>query len=215
MQTHSYPSYAVSPPKLVAGALGLDFLNTVEWRGDPDALSERLTSYAEFVIWCEKAGLLDAAQARELIAQAKQHPRAAAQVLRGAIALREAAAAVAVSPGSGAAVARLNVCLSDARFELHVERGADGHLRDAGRPIGDRLRRPLDLVAREIVAALTSERLRNLRTCCNERCGWIFIDSSRNGARRWCQMATCGNRTKARAHYARHKRNPAAHGDRD
>ncbi|WP_412543337.1 CGNR zinc finger domain-containing protein [Longispora sp. K20-0274] len=34
-------------------------------------------------------------------------------------------------------------------------------------------------------------------------CGWLFLDTSRNGQRRWCSMATCGGRVKARRHHAR------------
>lgn len=205
MQVPPYPSYTDSPPKLVAGAPGLDFLNTVEWRGDPSAQGERLISYAEFVIWCEKADLLGSAEASDLTDEAERHSRAAAHVLRAAIELREAAVAAVVSPAPHAAVARLNDCLNGTHFELRVELGAEGRLRDVARAAGTPLRRPLDIVSREIVRALTSDRAGDIRTCCNERCGWVFIDSSRNSARRWCQMTTCGNRAKARAHYARHK----------
>jgi len=31
-------------------------------------------------------------------------------------------------------------------------------------------------------------------------CTWLFLDRSRNRSRRWCSMATCGNRAKARRH---------------
>ena len=34
-------------------------------------------------------------------------------------------------------------------------------------------------------------------------CGWLFLDTSRAGNRRWCDMRTCGNRAKVRAHYSR------------
>jgi predicted RNA-binding Zn ribbon-like protein len=44
-----------------------------------------------------------------------------------------------------------------------------------------------------------------LRECQGERCGWLFIDSSKSGRRRWCTMEDCGNRAKARRYYQRHK----------
>ncbi|WP_443691321.1 CGNR zinc finger domain-containing protein [Pseudomonas sp.] len=34
-----------------------------------------------------------------------------------------------------------------------------------------------------------------------EGCTWLFIDTSKNHRRRWCSMATCGNRAKAQRHY--------------
>ncbi len=40
--------------------------------------------------------------------------------------------------------------------------------------------------------------------CCTE-CGWLFFDSTRNRSRRWCDMKICGNKAKARRHYARVK----------
>jgi predicted RNA-binding Zn ribbon-like protein len=49
---------------------------------------------------------------------------------------------------------------------------------------------------------LLDERL--LRRCkiCPD-CEWLFLDQSKNQSRMWCDMAVCGNRAKARAHYAR------------
>jgi predicted RNA-binding Zn ribbon-like protein len=32
---------------------------------------------------------------------------------------------------------------------------------------------------------------------------WLFVDESKNGTRRWCDMTACGNRAKARRHYLR------------
>ncbi|MBN8735546.1 MAG: CGNR zinc finger domain-containing protein [Xanthomonadales bacterium] len=42
-----------------------------------------------------------------------------------------------------------------------------------------------------------------LRVCAGDNCGWVFLDTSRGGRRRWCDMATCGNVAKARRHYSR------------
>ena len=32
-------------------------------------------------------------------------------------------------------------------------------------------------------------------------CGWLFLDRSSNGSRRWCDMQTCGSRDKMRRFY--------------
>ena len=53
---------------------------------------------------------------------------------------------------------------------------------------------------------LTAERLKRVRVCeatGSDGCGWLFLDQTRNHSRRWCSMATCGNKHKARRHYAR------------
>ena len=39
--------------------------------------------------------------------------------------------------------------------------------------------------------------------CDGDGCAWLFIDTSKNRTRRWCDMAICGNRAKARRHYAK------------
>ena len=72
----------------------------------------------------------------------------------------------------------------------------------AGAP-GTPLRRPLWPVLWSAADLLTSDRLARVRSCGDPRCGWLFLDTSRNRSRRWCDMADCGNRAKARRHYAR------------
>lgn len=42
-----------------------------------------------------------------------------------------------------------------------------------------------------------------IRRCANAECILHFFDTSKNGARRWCSMAGCGNRAKAARHYDR------------
>ncbi|WP_205669150.1 CGNR zinc finger domain-containing protein [Amycolatopsis suaedae] len=53
----------------------------------------------------------------------------------------------------------------------------------------------LSLLAVRALFTLPAERIR----ACG-RCGWLFLDSSRGGRRRWCSMSTCGNREKAGRH---------------
>jgi predicted RNA-binding Zn ribbon-like protein len=52
---------------------------------------------------------------------------------------------------------------------------------------------------------LTGPRLGRVRRCANPECGWLFLDDSRAGKRRWCSMSACGNRAKARRHYHKSK----------
>gem|GEM_PF-3517240 len=50
---------------------------------------------------------------------------------------------------------------------------------------------------------LLVERPDRVRRCAHPACVLYFLDTSRNGTRRWCSMETCGNRAKAGRHYAR------------
>lgn len=43
---------------------------------------------------------------------------------------------------------------------------------------------------------LRGEELSGLKQCPPDHCHWLFIDRTKNRSRRWCDMATCGNRSK-------------------
>jgi predicted RNA-binding Zn ribbon-like protein len=51
---------------------------------------------------------------------------------------------------------------------------------------------------------LAADRLR-LRCCANPHCGWLFLDDSKAGTRRWCSMSACGNRAKVQRHAQRQR----------
>ena len=55
----------------------------------------------------------------------------------------------------------------------------------------------------DAVDATTRGVWSRVRTCRGEGCGRLFLDGTRNGARVWCDMGTCGNRAKVRAHRGR------------
>ena len=62
---------------------------------------------------------------------------------------------------------------------------------------------PVWILALQTSALLTSDALRLLRICHAETCRWLFLDTSKNRTRRWCDMKVCGNRMKARRFQAR------------
>ncbi|MDT0434797.1 MULTISPECIES: CGNR zinc finger domain-containing protein [Streptomyces] len=64
-----------------------------------------------------------------------------------------------------------------------------------------------DLAVRTVLAwsRVTAELPGRLRACANDECRLFLVDHSRPGTARWCSMAVCGNRMKARAHARRHR----------
>ncbi len=62
-----------------------------------------------------------------------------------------------------------------------------------------------ELAVRAILAwdALARQSPGRLRPCANDECRLFLIDRSKANAARWCSMAVCGNRMKARRHYQR------------
>lgn len=200
----------------IGGRLALDFVNTVTWRPPPEALeNERLRQYDDLVAWAREAGLLSADRARSLAGAAAAAPAAARRALvqaRDARALLHAVFAPVARgerPETGlldALDARVRGAWRAARV---VERGREFHRQWAATP--DDLRQIMRPVLVDAGDLLTSDRLSILRTCANERCGWLFLDTSRNGFRRWCDMRACGSRAKARRHYQRVRASRGAH----
>ncbi|MEM7777304.1 MAG: CGNR zinc finger domain-containing protein [Pseudomonadota bacterium] len=66
-------------------------------------------------------------------------------------------------------------------------------------------RSSMSTIARDAVDLLTSDLITKIRECSAEDCSAIFVDVSRPGRRRWCSMATCGNRPKKERYRKRHQ----------
>jgi predicted RNA-binding Zn ribbon-like protein len=69
-------------------------------------------------------------------------------------------------------------------------------------------RRPADiprLLALQTLDLLQSPKSHLIRRCHGAGCGWFFLDCTRSHTRRWCSSSDCGNRDRARRHYARHR----------
>ncbi len=104
------------------------------------------------------------------------------------------------SPVDAAAMAVVNRLAQDARLVVRLRR--DGQMRlELGAPgLTGALGR---LLAMAFVAQVEGTWPR-LKAC--RRCHWAFYDHSKNRSGRWCVMAICGNRMKARAYRSRQRR---------
>jgi predicted RNA-binding Zn ribbon-like protein len=98
----------------------------------------------------------------------------------------------------------LNIALASALAVLHIVATEHGFAWAWSRG-GEGLDRVLWPVILSTVDLLTSNTLRAVRECAAPNCGWLFLDTTRNRSRRWCDMLVCGNRAKARRHYERKK----------
>ena len=180
-----------------------DFLNTLEL--EDGALVERLTSLDAAAQWLVDNHVV--ADRRWITHLGRPAAKAAAtldRLITTRTALRDVAHAVAHGEAPQRdALEEVNRALA-ARETVQLVAAADGvrlghsHQGDA---VDDVLTRIAEPIAREIGFG----REDRFRICANETCRWIFFDESRPGNRRWCDMATCGNRAKARRHRARQK----------
>jgi len=191
--------------ELTGGALCLDFVNTIDNR--PVGPTELLNTYGDLVAWAEQTGVLSPELAGTLRTEATQRPDAAAAALDGARTLREAAHAVLTAAVTGAAapadsLGMLEAAVPPSLARRRLVQTATGFewewaYDDAAL---DGLLAP---VVESAATLLTSPDLSRVRECEAERCGWLFLDRSRNRSRRWCDMSVCGNRAKVRRHYQR------------
>jgi predicted RNA-binding Zn ribbon-like protein len=85
---------------------------------------------------------------------------------------------------------------------------SNGTLTARHRHAGDALEDALARLAEPIVESVAAGGTGRLRICANDGCRWVFADTSRTGRRRWCSMASCGNRAKAARHRARLRNRP-------
>jgi len=186
---------------VLGGALCLDFVNTIDPRLQPPR-EDFLPTFEALINWAAFVGTADVAEVQSLSAEAEGDPMQAAQVHHRAIELREALFELFRPPRRPgqhpAGLAVFNKELRRALAETELTRDAS-HYRLAPRPSA-RLDRILWPVARSAVELLTSADLDHVRECDGRGCGWLFRDTSKAGRRRWCSMAICGNRAKARRH---------------
>jgi len=196
--------------ELKGGVVCLDFVNTVGWRLT-ERPSEYLRSYEDLLDWGRQAGLLAPQETEDLFRQATLDPEGAQEALSRALDLREEihrviSRAIAGESQDESDLSALNRELSIALSHLRVmpADGAYGWGWDRSRGDGGaRLDSPLWPVAQSAAELLTSPKLGRVKLCAGEGCGWVFLDESRNGSRRWCDSRDCGNRERVRRHLAR------------
>jgi predicted RNA-binding Zn ribbon-like protein len=192
-------------PRLLGGQLSLDFVNTPDPRGDNPR--EFLRAYGDLVAWARFAGVLSEEQARSLLRVAERESRRAAAAYARAIELREALHRVFLALAHGAAPARDDLGIVQAAYRDALGHAAlvagDGGYDWAWSEAPDALDRPLWPIARAAVELLLSPEIARVKECGNHGCGWLFLDTSKNGSRRWCSMEGCGSQVKMRRYYAR------------
>lgn len=194
---------------LVGGHVAMDFANTGSERTDGRIGLERLRNYGDLVTFARRTDLIGDYTRADLVADAAARPAEAERVLARGIVLRECihrvfTAVAADGRPDDADVATLNRFLTEGMCNRRLERDQTccGWSWSAGE---EPLAQMLWPIAHAAADLLVGGELDRVKTCGNDTCDWLFVDLSRNRSRRWCEMKECGNRAKARRHYARHK----------
>jgi predicted RNA-binding Zn ribbon-like protein len=205
--------------RLIGGRPCLDFVNTVGGRVSSPrppraraAFADHVTrddlpDYASLLRWSAFASLLEPPEVDRLREQARRSAPAARRVLRRALRLREAVYRIGRALVEGRPPPEADLRILDR--EVHEARKrqrlvARRHrLQAEWMPDTARLDRVLWPLALSAESVFGSDDADRLRQCGGTACGWLFLDSTRNHSRHWCDMADCGNRAKVRRFRAR------------
>ncbi|MFF4507523.1 CGNR zinc finger domain-containing protein [Streptomyces sp. NPDC001401] len=189
----------------LGGHPALDFVNTVAGR-TKDRTVERLGEFVDAIDWAHAANVLDDDERENLRARAERAPSEASAALADLHTQREALHAFLLA---GVENTACEPAVRD-RVKADIEAAyRDAHLSDRFRTqtawVIDPDEAGLHVLTRRLAltgaALLTSEQRSQIAVC--GRCSWLFLDPSPTRRRRWCSMATCGNRAKAQRHQRR------------
>jgi predicted RNA-binding Zn ribbon-like protein len=182
--------------------LWLDFVNS-----DTVRATDALRDFDTLMVWLEAAALVDGERSQGMRRRAREQPSGAAAALVDARRVRGALRTLAErgGPGSteqvrGEALGEINRVLGRSAGTRRVDRRGDGTYVRTFVPVGDAFAGLMIPIVESAADALILGELPRVRRCADARCARVFYDSTKNGRRRWCDMATCGNRAKAARH---------------
>jgi predicted RNA-binding Zn ribbon-like protein len=197
---------------LVGGHVVLNFVNTITARNAEPV--DWLDGYPRLLEWAALTGEFAPTTLAALRRASARDPKAEASALRSAKHLRETlwdllSATVEGRPLPTPALQHLQrhwkAAITNASLNPH-----GNHLTvtlDVG---ASRLEYISHVLALRAVALLETLPLDRTRICAGPQCGWLFLDSSKAGKRRWCDMATCGNAAKTSRYQQRRRALPPA-----
>lgn len=193
---------------LRGGAVCLDFANTVGWRPDPRPL-DGIRTYEDLLVWSRLAEVVSHDEYARLSARAASERPAAAEALCQAITLREAIYRLFVALTRGRTwdeddLATINHYLAERNTHAALVAVGEGFAYQLA-PDETDLAMPHWLIAESASELLVSGDWWRVRECPGYDCGWLFLDQTKNGNRRWCDSADCGNRARVRAHQRRRR----------
>ena len=195
------------PFQLVAGHPALDLVNTLDWRFRDNGPEELLASYDDLLRFSAESGLLSGKQIRAILRESTQ--AAAADALVSCRELREAAAEIFYAavdsrtpPGSQIKIIErffMQACQRQRLAWSGSRLAWDWPASECSPDL------PVWMLSIRSARLMLSDEMRLLRACEKPDCRWLFLDTSKNHTRRWCEMKVCGNRMKARRFKAQHK----------
>lgn len=192
---------------LKSGHPALEFTNTVNDHAS-EYPGETLFKYEDLLAWTKRIGFLHSEQVQALTRKAADQPAEAIRVFAKSLELREAIYRICVAQVKSKSPAHEDLAILNSAL-AHLTSGAQ-IVQRAGRFEWQwnfdesALEAPLWNIALSAVDLMTSENYRWVGQCADEDgCGWLFVDTTKNHSRRWCDINDCGNRAKQRRYQKR------------
>ena len=200
-KTHSIESISLD-----GGTPSLNLINTIHDR-TKDVLSDYLQRPSDLTAWAMKAGAGDPSSIRAIESRLKLNAREGTAALRRTRELRELLYRMFYAITQNQKISQrdltefnTNVRNVESNVVLKHQQGRyvelwsfdDGDIRSILAPI-----------IKDAHRLLLSDKLPRIKRCPN--CGWLFLDTTKNGKRRWCSMKNCGSNVKALEWYYRNK----------
>lgn len=179
---------AVGEIPFIAGHVALNFVNTAEERGHPDA-GDALRTVDDLRLWGQRRGVI----ARG----ADSDPRPLE--LPAAVEARELLYRLFLCRAGGrraqiADLSQLSRLAATAYQAAHLNQEADGRLSWSWDP--SQLATVRHVAVTSAVQLLSQSPTTRLKQCPGDHCGWFFLDITKRGNRRWCSMSECGQEAK-------------------
>jgi predicted RNA-binding Zn ribbon-like protein len=191
--------------EFIGGALCLDFLNTVHHFGAAEP-GDELQTLDDLLAWGREAKLLRPQEVSEIRRQFQSNPKSGEEALGQAKRVRSRLRQLFGPAKRGLErkdIAALNSWLKQHSGIPAVVRDATAW-RLAWRPASAGLERLLFEILVSAAKVVTDGPRERIRECASPICTWLFVDTSKNHRRRWCDMQVCGNRAKVRSFRLRH-----------
>lgn len=191
--------------RLDGNALCLDFVNTIHDRIN-EPRSDYLNTFAEFLQWATKAGVINLKMQTAFAETVNE--KADMNLLNETLSVRELLYRIFLAVCHKKKITTddlqaFNLLLSDSLSRLTIAPEKNSYATKWKSQSGD-----LFTITAPIIYStyqlLLSGKLHRVKEC--PGCGWLFLDTTKNGKRRWCSMETCGSSVKALEWYYRQKK---------
>jgi predicted RNA-binding Zn ribbon-like protein len=180
---------SISEVPFIAGHPALDFVNTAEERGHPDA-GDALRTAADLRLWGQRYGLLARSGTSDERTEVELKKARQARELLYALFFARAHR----RPLPTDVLARLTALAAEACRAGSLEASPDGSLQ--WRWDRSELATIRHIAVTSAIDLLQTEPSPRLKQCPGEHCGWFFLDTTKRGNRRWCSMGECGQEAK-------------------